>query len=361
MTHLDILLPFGLLPPQLGGDLLRVLKAPSLATLLARTRFGKDAFQVESFDEFARALPHETWSARRFGLEASPENGASSGAQAGTGAPFAASAMRAFGLEPDAGFWFMVQPVHIHIARDHLVLTDQRQLTLSEPESQHLFDIARPLFEQAGKTLLYANADTWFLRADDWSELQTATPDAACGRSIDLWTPKGAAELQWRKLQNEVQMEWFAELQNQTRQLQQHNPANSIWLWGGAPASLKSIEAYRHTFNLPDRMVACSATAGRQKMNCNAEQVIATAQQRSLLVLDQLMMAALANDWSLWLEQMHALEQDWFLPLLQALQSGKIDQITLVCSNSTHLLSATASTRSLKKFWIKPSLARLQA
>jgi hypothetical protein len=349
MTHLDILLPFGLLPPQLGGDLLRVLKAPSLATLLARTRFGKDAFQVESVDEFARALPHETWSARRFGLEA------------GTGAPFAASAMRAFGLEPDAGFWFMVQPVHIHIARDHLVLTDQRQLTLSEPESQHLFDIARPLFEQAGKTLLYANADTWFLRADDWSELQTATPDAACGRSIDLWTPKGAAELQWRKLQNEVQMEWFAELQNQTRQLQQHNPANSIWLWGGAPASLKSIEAYRHTFNLPDRMVACSATAGRQKMNCNAEQVIAAAQQRSLLVLDQLMMAALANDWSLWLEQMHALEQDWFLPLLQGLQSGKIDQITLVCSNSTHLLSATASTRSLKNFWIKPSLARLQA
>lgn len=361
MTHLDILVPFGLLPPQLGADMLRVLKAPSLATLLARTRLGKDAIQLESFDEFSRALPHEAWCARRLGLDAGPVNGASAGTRADASAPFAASAMQALGLEADGSYWFIVQPVHIHVARDHLVLTDLRQLGLSEQESQYLFDSARPLFEQAGTTPLYANAETWFLRADDWRELQTATPDAACGRSIDLWSPKGPAELQWRKLQNEVQMEWFSEAQNGALPLQHHNPPNSIWLWGGAPANLKSTSAYQQTFNLPARMVAFNGAAGAQNTNGEAEQVIAALQQRNLLVLDQLTVAALANDWSLWLEQMHALERDWFTPLLHALQSGKIGQLTLICSNGTHLLQATTTTRSLKKFWIKPSLARLQA
>ncbi len=58
---------------------------------------------------------------------------------------------------------------------------------------------------------------------------------------------------------------------------------------------------------------------------------------------------------------MHALEQEWFVPLLQALQAGKFDRLTLICSNSTHLVEAGSSPRSLKKFWMKPSLARLQA
>lgn len=351
MTQLDILLPFGLLPPSLGADLLRALTAPALATLLARSRFGSHGFRTESFDEFARALPHEIWSARRFGLEAG---------QTGS-PPVAVAAMRARGLAAEGGFWFLIQPVHIHIARDHLVLTDRRQLQLTEAEARSLFAAAQPLFEQAGKTLLYGSASTWFARADDWSALQTSTPDAACGHSVDIWTPKGAGELQWRKLQNEVQMEWFAHPLNEERQLRGLNPVNSIWLWGGAPATQASAEQrYSDTFNLPDWMRACAQSAAIPHAESNAEQVIATAPRHGLLVLDALTEAALAGDWSYWLERMHALERDWFAPLLQALQSGKIDRLTLACSNGTHLTETGTSTGSLKKFWIKPSLARLQ-
>ncbi len=186
MNSLDILLPFGLLPPQLGGDLLRALQAPALATLLARTHFGKDAFRTRSFNEFSRALPHEAWCAQRFGLTAE--------LQADNSPPLAVGAMRSFGLTADAGFWFVIQPIHIHIARDHLVLTDLRQLQLADEEARRLFEVAQPLFEQDGRQLVYGNADTWFARADDWSALQTSTPDAACGRSIDIWTPQGDGE-----------------------------------------------------------------------------------------------------------------------------------------------------------------------
>ena len=238
MNSLDILLPFGLLAAAIGRRPVARLQAPALATLLARTRFGKNALRTHSFNEFSRTLPHETWSAQRFGLN--PELPAESLAelQADTSPPLAASALRSFGLAADTGFWFVIQPVHIHIARDHLVLTDLRQLQLAEPEARRLFEVARALFEQDGRQLLYGNPSTWFARADDWSELQTATPDAACGRSIDIWTPKGDGERQWRKLQNEVQMEWFAHPVNEERQARGAKPVNSIWLWGGAPASL---------------------------------------------------------------------------------------------------------------------------
>jgi hypothetical protein len=356
MTQLDILLPFGLLPPQFGGDLLRVLKTPALATLLCRTSFGHGGFHTESFDEFSRALPHETWSARRFGLDA----GSDAKEETGGSPPLASAAMHAFGLDADGGFWFAIHPVHIHVARDHLVLTDRRQLQLAEAEARSLFDAARTLFEDAGKVLLYGSAASWFARADDWSGLQTSTPDAACGHSVDIWMPKGDAALQWRKLQNEVQMEWFAHPLNEERQARGQKPVNSIWLWGGAPATQDSTaDTYREVFNLPDDMAAYGQAAAC-KTDCDAAAVIAAAPQRGLLVLDALVEAALAGDWSYWLERMHALERDWFAPLLLALQSGRIERLTLVCSNGTHLAEATASTRSLKKFWIKPSLARLQ-
>lgn len=356
MQTLDLLLPFGLVQQQLGADLLRVLQAPALATLLSRSRFGQGGFRRHAFHELSRALPHEAWSAQRFGL--------SSGLQTDSSPPLAAGALRAYGLEAEAGFWFVVQPIHIHVARDHLVLTDLRQMQLDEAEARRLFEVAQGLFEQDGKQLLYGNATTWFARADDWNELQTTTPDAACGRSIDIWTPKGKNELRWRKLQNEVQMEWFSHSVNEERQARGQEPVNSIWLWGGAPAAAGAAahpaHPYAAAFNLPAQMAAYRAGSGAQYQDCGVQQVIAAAPAHGLLVLDTLVEAAVASDWSYWLERMHALEQDWFAPLLQALRAGKLDRLNLICSNSTQLVETSASSASLKKFWIKPSLARLQ-
>src|SRR5690606_10769345 len=131
------------------------------------------------------------------------------------------------------GCWFVLQPVHIHIARDHLVLTDPRQLQLEESHSCTLFDIARPLFEEVGKTLLWVDAATWLLRADDWQALHTASPGAACGHNVDIWMPQGEQARDWRRLQNEVQMHWHGHAVNDERAAQGQRPVNSIWLWGG--------------------------------------------------------------------------------------------------------------------------------
>ena len=348
MRHIDLLLPFGLPHTEMAPDLLRAMKTPALATLVARAK----SSGFEKFDAFSRALPHEAWLSRQFGLEGRlPANGIP---------PIAASAMQAFGLKPYAGIWFMLQPVHIHIARDHLVLTDLRQLRMSEQESRTLFDLAKPLFDEAGKTLLYGDPHTWFVRADDWEALNTSTLDAACGHNIDIWMPKGAGERAWRKLQNEVQMHWHDHAVNEERAMRGLKPVNSLWLWAGAPAAFNAAPAhYSEVFNLHGWMRAFGQLAPKQTQNINAAKLAEAAPQCGLIAFDSLIESALAGDWSAWLAQMHTLETDWFSPLLDALKSGKIDQISLIPTHNTGLAAFTANRNSLRKFWVTPSLSKL--
>jgi hypothetical protein len=357
MSHLDILLPFGFPPSGMAADLTKALNAPSLATLIARAK----SQRREAFDAFARALPHETWLARQFGLanrlpvDASP--------------PIALAAMHMFGLTQDTGLWFMLNPVHLHVARDHLVLTGQRQLELSDQESRTLFEAARPLFEEAGKFALYGDARNWFLRADAWNDLQTATPDATRGHNIDIWMPHGPGERDWRKLLNEIQMAWHAHPVNTERQERGLTPVNSIWLWGGAPAGerdpredfLKGVGAGRYdaAFNLSGSTAAFSLFAARSVENSTASTVIAASSRLGLVLLDDLIEPALGGDWSEWLARFRALDAEWFTPLLGALKGGKIDHISLIMTHGTQLSEFITGRQSLRKFWATPSLAKL--
>lgn len=348
MTHLDILIPFGLPPAELSADLLRELQSPALATLISRAKAAASA--RESFADFTRALPHEIWLTRRFGLAAALER---------TGSPpIARALMQSFGLEPGDGTWFVLQPVHIHIARDHLVLTDPRQLMHSDEESRTLFDIAAPLCDEVGKRLAFGNAGTWFLQADDWNALQTSSPDAACGHNIDIWMPKGTGERDWRKLQNEIQMHWFNHPLNEAREMRHVKPVNSVWLWGGATPS-GFANAYTDAFNLSGWMRGFAPAVTRNAHAGTASELITAKPAKALLALDALQEAALLNDWARWIDTMHDLEKAWFAPLLDALKSGSVDQLTLILTNDAHISHFTATRPSLRKFWLKPSLQAL--
>lgn len=348
MSHLDILLPFALPPSEMASDLLRALQAPSLAALISRTK----SFTQEAFDGFSHALPHETWLARQFGLTQDMQRDSSP--------PIATALMKSLGQKPLAGVWFMLHPVHFHIARDHIVLTDQRQLGLSEQESRALFETAQPLFDEVGKTLIYGDAQTWFVRAIDWDGLQTATPDAACGHNIDIWMPKGGAARDWRKLQNEVQMHWHTHPVNAAREERNAKPVNSLWLWGGASMTMEAAPCrYQEVFNLNGWMRGLQQFPLRQMQECSPSDVIAVAPEHGLLVLDELIEPALSGDWSRWLERFAAIDVEWLTPLLAALQEKKLGELSLILTHNAALSKFTVTKTSLRKFWAKPALTRL--
>lgn len=353
MSHLTILLPFGLPPAEISADLLKALNMPSLAALLARARFAGAGTRHRTFKDFSRALPHEIWLAREFGIAEDLERSGNP--------PVAVPLMRAFGCAPqEAGTWFVLQPVHIHVARDHLVLTDPRRLALPDQEARALFDLARPLFDEAGKTVRYGDAATWFLRADEWKALETATPDAASGHNIEIWMPRGAGERDWRKLQNEVQMHWFDHAVNQDREARGVKPVNSLWLWGGSPApAADGHGGYTAAFNLTGWYRAFIPRVARCGAAASAADALAAAPERGLAVLDDLLEPALSNDWSAWLAAMQALEARWFAPLLEALRSNALEHLSLVLTHDTRLSRFDTTRASLRKFWIRPALTPL--
>ncbi|HJV88257.1 MAG TPA: hypothetical protein VJ698_22500 [Noviherbaspirillum sp.] len=349
MTQIDILIPFGLPPAELSADLLKELQSPALAMLTARAKAGASA--REDFDDFTRALPHETWLARRFGLASAVESMGSP--------PVAHAWMQSLGLNPGDGTWFVVQPIHLHVAQDHLVLTDPRQLSLPEEESRTLFDIAAPLAEETGKQLIYGDAGTWFLRADEWDALQTSSPDAASNHNIDIWMPSGKGERDWRKLQNEIQMHWFNHPLNEAREMRGAKPVNSLWLWGGA-TSMPLTHNYSEAFNLSGWLQGLAHSVTRRAHVRSASELIAAQHGNALLTLDALQEHALANDWGRWLEAMRELENIWFGPLHDALKSGALDALTLILTNDKRIATFTTTRPSLRKFWVKPSLTGLR-
>ena len=304
MRDPTLLLPFALPPAQHAKDLIAALHAPSLAILLARAA----ELPELRFDGFAAALPHEML-LYGSGTDNSP--------------PLAHPTMQRLGMPPQKGYWFMLQPVHLHIARDHLVLTDQRHMVINEDESRTLFDSAAPLFQELGYDVRFGDARHWFVRADDWHGLRTTTPDAAVGHNIDVWLPAGEHARAWRKLHNEVQMLWHGHPLNETRELHGQPRINALWLWGGGSPE-QSVEMHQE-----------------------------------IITDEALITSALADDWGRWLTTMQDLDQAIIAPHLHKLQSNDIDSLTLRLSDATRVRRWRATRFGLKKFWRTPSLANL--
>lgn len=327
MKNLELILPFSIPAKGLEKDLQKALNAPALSRLISRARRVSQQMQ----DDFARALPHEYLLAGDF-PPANPSNSPAS----------SWNAMHALNLSPESGYWFLLQPVHIHIARDHLVLTDPRRLDLSETESRTLFAIAETVAQEFGLALRYGSAGSWFVRADAWADLRTATIGAACGHNIDIWMPEGEQARRWRQFQNEIQMLWFSHAINQKRESEGQPVINSIWISNGsatAQACPREPIMARNFHELQTQTQAMTNTV--------------------CIVIDDLTEAAINNDWGSWLATMHNLETDWFAPLLAAVERRDIGQLDIVASDARQVARFQLNHWSLKKFWIQPSLHQL--
>jgi hypothetical protein len=295
MSQITLVLPFALPIPEFAPDLVRALQAPALAALLSRT---SGHARVPANDTI-RALPHEQWLAKALGID-------------GAGRPaFAAGAMRACGIEAQNGTWFIVNPIHIEIARTHLMMGDLRNLGLGEPDSRALFDTALPYFEEAGHALVYGDAQTWFMRADDWADLDTSTPDVALGMDLTDWMPLGARAAAFRRLQNEVQILWHTHPVNVAREARRLPPVNAFWAWGAADAAL-----------LP-------ASKAPQLMAFDAGGAVAL------------------------------LEAALFAPILNALMKGRVREVKLVLSHRDAHAEFSTTALAQRKFWRRPTLDRL--
>jgi hypothetical protein len=353
MAHISLVLPFALPAPEFAPDLTRALQAPALAALLSRI---SDA-RLRPLDAGARVLPHELWIARALGLAHGLVPGV------------ATSAMRGVGLDPGDGMWFVVNPAHIQIARTHLQMDDTRALDLREQEARALFDSARPCFEDAGYALEWGSRDTWFMRADDWTELTTASPDAAVNMNLTDWMPSGPQARAFRKLQNDVQVTWFTDPANAAREARGQLPINSFWPWGNASMATEHAQQLVAKVSgkplVRPRVAAfeapgwLTALADRRLDSLAGLEGLLDGNDDWLLACGNVTAPGIAADWSGWLQQMQRLEQELFAPLLAALHKGRVKEVRLVLSHRDGHLETTTTPLAQRKFWRRPTLERL--
>jgi hypothetical protein len=333
MTQITLVLPFSLPPPELAPDLLRVLKAPALAALLSRP----SRLSRSPADDTLRALPHEAWLARALGLAAD-------------GRPaFASAVMRGYGLDGTQGCWHIVHPAHIEISRSHLMMTDPRQLQLSNEHARALYEVARPYFEESGMTLLYGDAANWFLRADEWAGLDTATPDSAAGMNLTEWLPRGEQAVAFRKLQNEIQMLWFGHGANGAREEAGLAAINAFWPWaaGGAVPAKATPLATIDTLGWIDALATVKDIAPAS---------VAALGEDTIVYCDTLSPWAIGGEWAGWLQDMQRLDASLFAPVLGAMQQGRVKEVQLVLTRRDGLAQTTTSKMAQRQFWRRPTL-----
>ncbi|HVL09473.1 MAG TPA: hypothetical protein VM512_10005 [Burkholderiaceae bacterium] len=355
-TELTLILP-GVLPPRenretLGIDLLRQLELPALEKLLARMEPAVPSQDETHDDAYLPSLPHERWLAAMAGLS-------TSGPSLPT-APYMRLAARTLPGKADSkapastastSTWACLQPVHIHAARDHLVLVDPALLDLQADEAEALHETIRPILAELGMTLDLPLPGHWFVSGETFGMLEAATPARAIGRNIDLWMQAGERAREWRRFQNEVQMIWFDHPVNQAREAAGRPTVNSVWLHGtGALQKVAPLADVVWADDLFARGLALSAgtpanPAPTALSDCNLPP------GRALIMLDHASSSSANGDWATWLDIMRRLEADWFAPALVALGAGQIQKLQLVVSNDTHVATRTIMRTGLRKFW----------
>ncbi len=357
LDDLHLLLPFALPSAADAATALHALDRPALDKLVARATLDQRVIG----DDFQRTLPHERWLASQFGVVpqvAQPKTSADD-------APLAPYMLLADGGSPGDATWACVEPVHVRIARDHLVLIDPATLGVEPHEAQALFDVVKPLIEDLGLAIQAPNPVRWYVSGPNLGALAGASPLRASGRNIEIWLPHdagtGERSRAWMKLQNEVQMAWFEHPLNEAREMRGLPAINSIWLHAqGVYRTVSSPFSHVMSNAAATRGLAMAADlAPVAPPDTFAALQGAGPAGRILVELDPFSAPFIEQDWGRWNHALGTLEREWFAPALAALENGTLGTLRLTLCSDTGSVSLTITRGALRKFWRRRPLAAL--
>jgi hypothetical protein len=362
VPDLHLLLPFALPSAADAATALHGLESAALDTLLARATLEERVIG----EDFQRTLPHERWIAQRFGIVAP-----NAGQRYADDAPLAPFMLLADGGDPgapDAGnaaLWACIEPVHVRIAHDHLVLIDPATLGVRTEEARALLDTARPVIEDLGIAVQAPTPLRWYVSGDALGSLAGASPLRAAGRNIEIWLPHeartGERSRPWMKLQNEVQMAWFEHPLNVERESRGLPPINSIWLHG--QGAMRPVTRPFAAVMSDAAATRGLALASGVKPSAPPESFAALAKDggegATLVELDPFSAPFIEQDWARWNAALKTLEDAWFAPALDALSSGSLKRLRLTLCGDTGSVTLSVTRGDLRKFWRRRPIAAL--
>lgn len=276
-----LLLPGALLPREVVRAMREPIAQSALSAMLAR------AALVGDTDTDGPA--HLAWLGERlFGDAAAVAT-----------APYAYAALTG---TPSAAFLWHADPVHLELARDHLVVTPLA-VPPTDDESRALLDSANELAAASDARFLRVE-DRWFLQTERRWELQPAPLSAALGRPLPTALPSGADATRWSRLLTEIQMQWHTLGVNAARETRGEAMVNSVWLHGGGVwAPLPAGEFTAVLSDAPEWRGAAQAAALPSGPGDTE------ARDGALVVWSDLLAPRLLQDWNAWLAALRIVDR----------------------------------------------------
>lgn len=281
--------------------------------------------------------------------------------------PLEAALCRDFGLTPDQDYpiaaisahvdginvkdnvWFRVDPIHLVMQRDALVLSAPVPLKLYAQESDALLALLNAHFKSDGLEFVVGWSGAWYLRLDaSFKHLAVATvlPHVAIDKNVQHFFPKGDAADYWIGMQNEIQMLLFDHAVNQVREAKKMRVINSLWFSGGGAMPATARDAAPQNCSIVASNPLYEGLAKFSNMN-----FAKTDHVRSISAFTSLINHA-NQDIRFCLMQ-DAFLMDWLVTFQNFLQSRKITQLVLNVGWYEQTISASLHPRDLKKFWRK--------
>lgn len=254
--------------------------------------------------------------------------------------PLAPLALMGEGTEQEAGYWFLVHPVHFVLQRDFFTLGDALKLTVSEVEAlaAHL----NQHFAQDGWHFVPSNSGEFlYLHVNDDVNVTTYLLSEAMGRDVGKYMPSGAHGMKLQSLLNEVQMFLHDHPINVAREQGGLLPVNSLWLSGGGSFRAMHQSAHKPAFRFFANDAVSRGLAEWAGIACEP------------LASDYLSFECNKADAVLVMDNLKALDDLWFKSLLKGLKHGNIK--TLRCHFDVHgmTFTLTVKSRDTWKFWRK--------
>lgn len=270
--------------------------------------------------------------------------------------PIAPLTLLADGGDPGSHYWLRADPVHLRATREQLMLVDSGAFNLDRSETEQIAQAFNRHFQTDGYVLYPLQPKRWYMQLPSPPRLTTCTVNAAAGKHIDAYLPKGADALDWHRFYNEIQMLFFSLPVNEQRESRGELPVNSLWCWGGGtmPVGLSSNDS-KLWANDSDALALAAATGSAYAHLPDHAGSIDTP---ALVYLDTLSGAAQYADYQGWREALVQLEENWFKPLLAQLKSGKLSALRITSFARGHTVNWHIGRADLYKLWRRDIVAQ---
>lgn len=254
------------------------------------------------------------------------------------------------------GEWLCLDPINLRTERTQLIVEDPTLLQLTADEADTLQQDLAPLLAELGQLHL-GSPHEWHLQLKQDSPIRTTPLSEVIGLNGDRLMPDTDNIRVWRRVLTEVQMTLHEHPVNVARSTRGLPAVNSLWPWG--EGKLDTTTAARWQLLQADgslwqglaHQLDCAWQALPERFtDCTG---------KTLVVHKALAAATQQHDAMRWRAALLALEEQWFAPLMQALQTGQLQAVVLHGHGEEHALTCTIKRSDRLRFWRKPAALTL--